>query len=117
MFRVVRSPRERLADFLSWRGWSQSDLAREGKLHQSTVSKALAGQRGVGLHMAHVVERLTTMEHDFGDGRVETWAAGPIRTEDWDSDDEGVTAIEDHPLAGEHDETVLGFVNAGEVSR
>lgn len=78
--------RERLAEFLAWRDWSQSDLAREGKLHQSTVSKAIAGQRGVGLHMAHVVERLTGMAHEFDDGRVATWPSGPIRTEEWDGE-------------------------------
>lgn len=75
---------QRLKDFLGWRGWSQSDLAREAECHQTYVSKIIGGFRAPNRRVAHAIERLTKIPHELEPGRSETWAHGPIRTEEWD---------------------------------
>jgi hypothetical protein len=66
------NPRTRLANFLAWKGWSQSDLACACDVHQTTVSKLIEGHRGAGLGLAVAIERVT-----------QEWPEGAILAKDW----------------------------------
>lgn len=65
---------ERLEAFLTWIGWSDSELARRVPCHQTTARAVRRGDQRAGLVFAVAVERLTT---EFA------WPEGPIRTAEW----------------------------------
>lgn len=67
---------ERLAEYLTWKGCSQSEFARVAKIHQTTVNKLLnddvSKRRDPGLDVAVAIERAT-----------QDWPDGPIRPSEW----------------------------------
>jgi|JI10StandDraft_1071094.scaffolds.fasta_scaffold142292_2 hypothetical protein len=65
---------ERLDAFLTWIGWSDSELARRVPCHQTYARGVRRGEKRAGLVFAVAVERLTT---EF------TWPDGPIRAAEW----------------------------------
>ena len=75
----MANARERLADFMSWRGWSQTEMAEALGVHQTTLSKILLRQRGTGLEVAAAIERVTSQPRQDG----EVWSEGPIRATEW----------------------------------
>lgn len=71
--------RDRLIEFMAWRGWSKAALASAVGVDSSTVSKVVVGQRGAGLALAVGIERVTAAQRDDG----EVWPTGPIRAAEW----------------------------------
>lgn len=66
----------RLQAFITWKGWTQTRAAAEFGCNQGFLSQVMRGDRGVGLSLAHSIERVT---------KREGWPAGPIATEEWDT--------------------------------
>lgn len=74
------SVRERLRDFLSWRGWSQETLAERLGVAQGTVSKLITGkQLEPAIVVALGIERLSGEPREDG----ERWPPGPLRVAEW----------------------------------
>lgn len=69
---------QRLHEYLQFKGWSQSDFAREIGHHQTSIGRLLAGKRGPGLELVHAIERVTADWPELG----------PIRTEEWLGEDD-----------------------------
>lgn len=65
---------ERLEAFLTWIGWSDSELARRVPCHQTYARGVRLGEKKAGLVFAVALERLTT---EFA------WPHGPIRASEW----------------------------------
>lgn len=65
---------ERLDAFLTWIGWTDSELARRVPCHQTYARGVHRGEKRAGLNFAVAVERLTT---EFA------WPDGPIRAAEW----------------------------------
>lgn len=82
--------RERLNEFLVWRGWSKAALAAAIDVDPSTITKVALGQRGAGLDLAVGLERVTAEPREDG----ETWPAGPIRAAEWVRDEEHASTVE-----------------------
>jgi transcriptional regulator with XRE-family HTH domain len=82
----------RLRAYLTFKGWSQTDFAREIGHHQTHVGRLLLGKRGPGLELAHAIERLSS-----------DWPDGPIRMEEWIASDTQESApplpVIDHAIA------------------
>jgi len=64
--------RERLVRWFETEGLSQSAMAARLGCQQSQLSRALAGQRGVGLALAVAIERESA-----------GWSEGPILAKEW----------------------------------
>lgn len=63
---------------MRWIGWSDSELARRVKCHQTHARLVHRGERSANLSFAVAVERLTT---EFA------WPDGPIRAAEWVAND------------------------------
>lgn len=69
----------RLAEFMSWAGLTQGQLAAKIHVHQTFVGRLLSGKRTPGLDAAIAIERVTSQPREDG----ELWALGPIRAAEW----------------------------------
>lgn len=68
----MRTPEERLGDFLAFAGWSRNKLAEKTGTDPAFLYRILRGDRRPGLAFAVAIERITA-----------DWPDGPIRASEW----------------------------------